>query len=211
MFNSSTECPSPAAELLTAGWQSGFVKMLPTLKRYLSFRFRHLDDESREEALQEAECNACLAYARLVRQGRAHIASPTSLARYAAAQYWAGCRVGTALNINDVCSVYCQRRKGVRVGPLARGNAQGEWREMLLEDRTASPADLAASRIDFAAFMTSLSQRKRRIAELLATGESTNRVAKLLGLTAGRISQIRRELEAAWESFHGLLSETATA
>ncbi len=204
MSNSRTEGLSPAEESSTACWQSGFLGMLPTIKRILSYRFRNIsDNEAREEALQEAECSACVAYARLASQGRAHVARPTSLAQYAVAHYWAGRRVGTALNIKDVCSVYCQRRKGARVRSLARWNAvQGGWREMLVEDRTASPADLAASRIDFAAFMASLSQRARRIAELLVIGESANHVAELLGVSAARISQIRRELQAAWESFH---------
>jgi hypothetical protein len=201
MSKTSTEGLT-VADVSSACWQFDFLRMLPSIRRILHYRFRNLNDEVREEALQEAECNSCVAYARLVSRGRADRACPTSLARYAAVQYWSGRRVGTALNINDVCSAYCQRRKVVRVRPLARFNDVGGWREMLLEDRRASPADLAASRIDFAAFMASLGQRTRRIAELLAIGETTNRVAELLGVTAGRISQIRRQLKAAWESFH---------
>ncbi len=73
---------------------------------------------------------------------------------------------------------------------------------MLVEDRTATPADLAASRIDFAAFMDGLSQRTRGIAEHLAMGDTTNRVAELFGVTAGRISQLRRELKMAWDTMH---------
>jgi hypothetical protein len=62
---------------------------------------------------------------------------------------------------------------------------------------------LAASRIDYPAFLATLSRRDRRIAEMLATGEATTRVAELFGLSLGRVSQLRRELKAAWEAFHG--------
>ncbi len=32
--------------------------------------------------------------------------------------------------------------------------------------------------------------------------EATNRVAEIIGVTAGRISQIRRELQMKWEMMH---------
>jgi len=86
---------------------------------------------------------------------------------------------------------------------LSRWNAgAGEWRDILVEDKTATPADLAASRIDFGEFMASLSRRDRRLAEELAMGETTSRVAKLFGISAGRVSQLRQELKLAWERFH---------
>ena len=78
-------------------------------------------------------------------------------------------------------------------------------------DRTVGPAELAASRIDFADFMKSLGKRTRKIAELLAVGETTNRVAEIIGVTAGRISQIRRELQAQWEAMHEPQVEVAVA
>jgi hypothetical protein len=42
---------------------------------------------------------------------------------------------------------------------------------------------------------------KREIAKMLATGASTKETAEKLGLTHGRISQIRGELRNDWESF----------
>ena len=60
---------------------------------------------------------------------------------------------------------------------------------------------MAACRIDFAAWLNTLSDRQRKIAGALATGETTKVVARKFGLTAGRISQLRRELKEAWEAF----------
>ena len=41
----------------------------------------------------------------------------------------------------------------------------------------------------------------RRIAEILATKESTKVVATRFRISAGRVSQIRRELEDSWREF----------
>jgi hypothetical protein len=82
------------------------------------------------------------------------------------------------------------------------------WQELLVEDRRSRPADVAALRIDFSEWLRGLSRRVRRIAGLLASGETTSAVAKLVGLTCGRISQLRRELERSWKMFQG---ELATA
>ncbi|MEA1949813.1 MAG: hypothetical protein U9N87_00395, partial [Planctomycetota bacterium] len=72
-----------------------------------------------------------------------------------------------------------------------------------VEDRSATPADVAASRIDFAAWLRSLSGRYRKIATALATGETTAKVAKMFRLSRGRVSQLRRELKESWQVFQG--------
>jgi uroporphyrinogen-III synthase len=61
----------------------------------------------------------------------------------------------------------------------------------------------AAARIDVAAWFRSLARKKRRIAQTLARGEGTGKVARMFGLTAGRVSQLRRELAESWEEFQG--------
>ncbi len=80
---------------------------------------------------------------------------------------------------------------------------QDGWLEVLIEDRRAGPAETAASRIDFPAWLKTLSKRKRRIAWKLALGETTRHVARLFRVSDARISQLRRELERSWRYFHG--------
>ncbi len=192
-----------------ADWQGDFLQLLPGLERRLRFAFRVLAKEECEEAVQECICLACRAYARLALAGRSHVASVVSLAQYATAGYRSGRRLGAALNVNDVCSRHCQLRKGVKVerfGDAGRGN----WQEALVEDHTVTPAELAASRIDYPAFLERLSRRDRDVAETLATGESTGHVAKLFGLSVGRVSQLRRELYLAWQQFHGSIDREAS-
>jgi hypothetical protein len=62
---------------------------------------------------------------------------------------------------------------------------------------------VAAGRIDFGNWLQVLTARLRRIAKVLATGESTTRAAKRFSVSPGRISQIRQELKQSWETFQG--------
>jgi hypothetical protein len=165
-----------------------------------------------DDAVQEVIANTLVAYARLARQGRADAASATSLARYAVGQYWEGRWVGTRMNVQDVTSDYCQRRKHVDVESLDHWDTNDqEWKEVHVEDRTITPADLAASRLDVPAWLGSLSSRLRKVAEALAIGESCGYVAKTFGISATRVSQLRRELQESWSDFHASNSRPVAA
>ena len=59
--------------------------------------------------------------------------------------------------------------------------------EIILEDRHAGPAEVAACRLDFTAWLPSLPRRLRKIAALLATGESTGKVARRFKVSDGRM------------------------
>lgn len=195
--------PSTSSPLLPSCWQKDFLRMLPQIECHARFAFRDRKGEAREEAVQETICNACVVYARMAQQGRTGAATWSSLVTYAIRQVRDGRRVGGSLNVRDVTSDHCRLRKRVKVQPLCRWDEPNqEWRELLVEDKTCTPAELAASRIDVPAFFETLGPKKRRIAEALATGESTRKVAKRFGVSPGRISQLRREFLEAWHNFH---------
>jgi len=184
------------------GWHARFLDLLPAIRRYALIAFRQLRGEARDEAVQETIANAFVAYARLVERRRGHLAFPTVLARFAVAQIHAGRRVGTRLNIGDILSPYARRRQQIVLQRLNHFDRhEAAWREVVVEDRRAGPTETAAMRIDFAAWLGSLPDRRRRIAELLATGESTGETAQQFGVTAGRVSQLRRELKDSWDLF----------
>jgi hypothetical protein len=73
----------------------------------------------------------------------------------------------------------------------------------LAENKRTTPADLAAFKIDFGAWLPSLPGRTRRMAEDLAMGERTGDVARKHGVSPSRVSQLRRELQRSWEEFVG--------
>jgi DNA-binding CsgD family transcriptional regulator len=179
---------------------SRFLALLPSLRRQVRQAFRRLPAEARDEAVAEAVANAFVAYARLVELGKEDIAYPGPLARYAIAQVRSGRRVGTAQNVRDLLSEV-RRHPVLRLDRFDR--KKGEWREVVVEDRTCTPAEIAATRIDFADWLDSLTSRQRRMAEVLATGERTQAVAQRFRVTYSAVSEMRRRLREAWDRFQG--------
>ena len=188
-------------------WHDQFVKMLPAIRRHTRIAFRYLDAEAHEEAVQSAIAHACVAFARLVELDRAALAYAGPLAHYAVARVRNDRHVGGREKKGDVLSLLWQRKMGVRVQSLGcPGSGESGWQEILVEDRHATPADIAATRIDFQAWLSSLPARLREIAEVLATGEATKSVAQRFGVTPGRVSQIRRKLQRSWRLLQGEIS-----
>jgi hypothetical protein len=186
-----------------------FLALVPRIRRLAAHYLRQLSAEARDEALQEVVASAFVGYVSLVERGKADRAFAGTLARYGAYQYLSGRRVGSRMNCRDVLSKYGRQRSGISVERLDRFDKRsGNWQELVVEDRRSTPADVAATRVDFAAWLKSLPERTRVIAETLATGETTGCVAGMFGVSAGRISQIRAELYGAWLAFTG---ETAAA
>ena len=204
--------PSRRKPARKSAWHAGFLALLPDIWRHVRYAFRNLEPERREEAVHEALANALVAYVRLHKLGKTDVAYATPLAAYAITQVCQGRQVGCQLNSYDVLSPYAQRKQGFSVSRLQRPDEkEGTWKEILVEDPTCTPAELAASRIDFAAWLRRLPRQKRRIASTLAGGETTKEAAKRLKLTPGRISQLRRELADNWRTFHGELAVAAAA
>jgi hypothetical protein len=80
-----------------------------------------------------------------------------------------------------------------------------------VEDRYAGPAEVASTRLDFAAWLEELPKRLRKIALFLAAGETTSAAARRFRRSQGRISQIRRQLYEAWHQYQHDLPGLATA
>jgi DNA-directed RNA polymerase sigma subunit (sigma70/sigma32) len=195
-----------AARCQRCGWQEGFLTLLPAIRKQVRYAFRRLPCLERSEAIQDAIANALVAYRRLAQLGRESLAFATPLARFAIKQVRTGRKVGGRLNVRDVMSLYCQRRKGVKVQPFVELDPRtGRWQDLLVEDRHSSPADIAALKLEFQAWLCSLTPKKRAITQSLAGGESAGQVAKLFSVSAARVSQIRRELRTLWEQFQGEL------
>jgi len=194
-------------------WHSLFLAMLPTIVTHVRISFRHLRPEAREEAVAECVANAFVAFARLVQLGKVNLAYPTVLARYAVAQVNDGRKVGGRLNVRDISSTYCQRRKKVNLERLDHfDDEENAWKEAVVEDtKAASVSDIVAFRCDFSDWLASLSRRDRRIAESLAIGNRTGEVAKRFDVSAGRISQLRHELAESWRTFVGEPAPMAAA
>jgi hypothetical protein len=196
----SIERPKPKTQ--TPAWHATFLSMLPAIHHSARVAFRKAGPELRQELVQEVEATCFAAYARLVELGKAELAFPSALARFAISQVRVGRGVGKRLRIREVMSGYAQHRKGFQVERLDHfDEEQNCWKEALLEDKRATPADIAACRIDFASWLKLLPGQRREIALTLAGGETTSGTAKLFGVSPARISQIRDLLRKSWERF----------
>jgi DNA-directed RNA polymerase specialized sigma24 family protein len=184
--------------------QEKFLAMLPIIVRCARVAFRNLAPESRQEAIQETTAIAWTGFRRLADRGKLDVCFPTILAMFCIRQVRAGRQVGSRLNGCDVMSRYAQRRNGFQLQRLDQIDAHdNEWKEILLEDRKVGPAEIAASRIDFASWLRLLPKQRRRIALVLAAGEPTKAAATKFGVSAARISQLRQRLMESWLRFQG--------
>lgn len=193
---------------------SAFEQMLPTIQRQAKHAFRHVRPELKEDLICEVVANSFLAYRRLVERDKADLAYPSVLARFAIKQARQGRKVGSKMNVRDTSSYYCRRKNCIKRHGLGNDHDHDQERskswpeEILVEDRHATPADIACCRVDFNQWLMTLDRRQRRIAKTLATNETTQRTARKFNLSEGRISQIRRELERAWHLFQDELPKT---
>jgi hypothetical protein len=205
----SQSATAPGRDLATATvthspQQRPFETMLPAIQGLARAAFRRLPATARDEAVQDVVAAAFVAYTRLVDRGQTERAFATPLARYGIAHVRSGRRVGVCLNSGDVLSLACQRHGQFRVESLSRPEGESStWQDLVVEDHRSSPAEIAAARLDLSAWFATLSPRRRAIAAVLATGESTAMTARSFRVSRGRISQVRRELEAAWCQFQG--------
>lgn len=179
-----------------------FLAMLPGIRAFAEYAFRRLRPEARDEAIQEVTASAFVAFVRLVDRGHTQLAFASVLARYAVAQYLAGRRTGTRLNSADVMAL--GRRRRFTIESLDQFDSRdGVWREAVVEDTRTPVADQASFRVDFSEWLSRLPSRDRRVAESLAASYTTGEVAEQHGISPGRVSQLRRELQEGWERFHG--------
>jgi hypothetical protein len=178
-----------------------FESILPAIRRCAAYAFRRVRRSLRADLIAEAIANAYVAFVRLIERGLAVLVYPTALARFAIRRVWDGRRVGVRRSAVDVMSEYAQVKCKFMVEPLQHGSSSQPWEEQLLADRRATPADLAACKLDFCAWLRRLSPVKRRVALRLAVGDSTKDVAMQFRVSLSRISQLRRELEADWQAF----------
>jgi hypothetical protein len=177
-------------------WQASFVAMLPEIEQKLRLAFSGLNPEASEDAIEQGVVHSLLAYVRLVEQGRPEVATASSLAWYSSRHVRRGRPAGGRMNGKEPLSRYGQISNDIEV-ELQSGN----WIHTLVEDKRASVADQVAAKMDFSAWFATLNLRMQQIAKDLAFGCSTRDVAKKHGVSAGRISQIRRLLEQSWAEF----------
>jgi hypothetical protein len=195
--------------------QEQFTATLSAVEDAVKFAFRkQLRPQEYEEALAEAKAAAWSAWAGLLKRGKDPVeVGVHGIATNAVRYVKNGRKVGNRTCGRGALDVYhrkAQAASGFTLVSLDSGDeilagssGRSVWRERLAEDPRGTPADEACFRLDFECWLGGLPGRKRRIVELLAEGHDGVVVARTLGLTPGRVSQVRTELEANWRAFEG--------
>jgi hypothetical protein len=177
-------------------WQQSYIDLLPEIEQKLRFAFCRLDKEAREDAIEEGVVHSLLAYVRLHEHGRAEVATASSLAWYSSRHVKRGRPACGRMNGKDPLSRYGQISNDIVIE-----RQRGNWIDAIVQDKRAAVADQVAAKLDIEAWFTTLTKRTKEIAKDLALGCSTSEVARKHGLTAGRISQLRRLLEESWAKY----------
>jgi hypothetical protein len=159
----------------------------------------------REDAIQDMIALAWRWHLRLAEKGKDATAFPTALASYAARAVRSGSRIAGQERANDVLSPIAQHRHHFYVGRLPDFETLTEHPlcEALLDNTKSPPDETVCFRLDFLAWLASLTERNRGIVEDLMIGERTRDVANKYKISPARISQKRREFCQDWQIFRG--------
>jgi len=196
-----------------------FLSLCPIVERHARTVLRHRDPADREESAAEAVAAAFESYLGLKARGKDPVHDfPTRMATFAVLHVQDGRHVGGHASTRDVLSPQAQQKHGFRVEalpastriPLDRLYSDPDGQQALdafeerLQDNTQTPVpDQVAFRIDFPAFLRTLSPRDRLMASFLSLGHSAQDAAARFKLSPARITQLRQEWQRAWLAFQG--------
>jgi hypothetical protein len=178
-------------------YETFVATVLPTVEAYAGRACVGQSREAREEFVAEATAAAFVSYVSLLKRGRATKVTPGRLAYFAVKHVRNGRHVGGSRNGRDAMTPR-DGRSPMRFGtiddlPIVFHDA--------LVDNTRSPVpDQAAFRIDFGEFLTEQPEKKQEVAVLLAQGHRAKDVATVVGVSPGRVTQIRQELDSEWSA-----------
>jgi FixJ family two-component response regulator len=75
------------------------------------------------------------------------------------------------------------------------------FEERLRDNRTTPILNQVQFKIDFRAWLATLTPREHRLIRAMASNERTKDIARQFGVSPGRVSQLRREFKQDWERF----------
>jgi hypothetical protein len=209
------DAPAPPIAHLHAA----FLSILPRIERHARLYFRHLRCPQRQDdAVAETVALAWRWFVRLVERGKDPLSFPTVLAAYAARAVRCGRRLCGQRSGKDVLSPLARQRHGFAVEGLPNSvraahderygvpggqRRQDAWEERLRDNTQTPVPEQVAFRLDFPAWLDSLTPRERRLVGEMANSERTLDLSRRFDVSPARISQLRRELHADWRRFLG--------
>jgi hypothetical protein len=196
-----------------------FLSLCPLVERQARLTFRHRNPAEREEAVAEAVAAAFESYVRLKKHGKDPVQEvPAALASFAVLHSKEDRHVGGRSNSRDVLSPKARRQHGFRVESLpisfrtsfehlyaqvSGQEQQDAFEECLWANLQTPVVDQVCFRLDWPAFLRTLTRRDRQLARFLALGHSAKAAAQKFGLSPGRVTQLRQQWQRDWLVFQG--------
>ncbi len=196
-----------------------FLTIVPRIERHGRVVFRAVKcPVKKEEFIAEMVALCWKWIKRLAEKGKDGFQFPMALARYAGSAVKCGRRLCGQLKTRDVLSELAQQGHHFTVESLPistatahehlYGTVNGQRKldefEERLQDNTITPVpEQAAFRIDFAAWLDTLTPRERRIIKAMAKNERTKDISREFEVSQGRISQMRRQFMEDWQRYCG--------
>jgi hypothetical protein len=214
MFAATTSFPSSTPKDLHAA----FLAIVPKIEMRARIAFALCKCANQKaDRVAEAVALAWKWFVKLQERGKDAATFPGVFAILVARAVASGRRIAGGETINDVMSRVAQRKHGFSVQGLPNSDAAHchdpleeplqrflKTLEDRLADNTQTPVpEQAEFRIDFPAWLRTLSVRERTMAEAMMREERTNDLSKKFGVSPGRISQLRSKLRTEWASFCG--------
>jgi hypothetical protein len=189
-----------------------FMALVPRIEAHARCRFRGIPcPNKREDRVAETVALAWCWFLSLYRRGKDPAQFPGTFAALAARAVASGRRLAGMEKAKDVMSsrarfrgVIVERlpsstRSSVEVLAMPRGQKLQDALEERLRDNTFTPVpDQVAFRIDWLAFFATLTDRDRKLADFLAEGHSGNAAAVRFGVSAARVTQLRKHWRRNW-------------
>jgi hypothetical protein len=196
-----------------------FLLLVPRIEMHARIFFRGIKcPVKKEDKVQECVALAWKWFLSLSARGKDVFAFPMAFAAMVARAVKCGRKLCGQERAKDVLSPIAQQRHNFNVEVLPtstrsphenfyadpHGQELMEAFEERLRDNTLTPVpEQVAFRIDFPAWLRTLTPRERRIIRAMTRNERTTDISKEFEVSPGRISQMRQEFHDDWLRFHG--------
>ena len=206
---------------------AAFVALLPRIEQHGRIYFRHVRCPHRKaDAVQEMTALGWQWFLRLHQRGKDPAEFLTGFTTLLARAVNSGRRLVGMAHAKDATNPATQRRHhfAVEALPTSLGvsherrtasphgqELQDAYEERLRDNSTTPVLEQVQFRVDFPAWLDTLTGRERRIVRAMANNEGTLDLSRQFELSPGRISQLRREFHDDWRRFCGEDGQAGTS
>ena len=183
--------------------EAKFLELMPAITTMTRAAFKNCNPDKQDDALQSVLVASYLSVRRLAQSGRLNEAFSTPIGWFAIKAYRVGRIGGMPMNSTDTLAESTRARKRVQIESYNNfSRIKKGWGEIFMTDGRVNVAKEVCFKLDYEGWLETLSVRQRQMLEGMIAGDTTSELAEKFNLSAGRISQIRRELVESWKNYH---------